>query len=73
MKKSILNLGTILSKAEQKTIQGGDGPCSVYAVDSGWIAGYSLEDAQFLYGDGTDPYVKGYCCANCGKMNAELM
>lgn len=71
MKKQILNIGKALSRAEQKEVFGGftelseegDTPCSVYVTGTGWVAGYSVSDAQFLYSEGGE--VTGYCCASC--------
>lgn len=39
MKKSILNIGKALSKAEQQTINGGGRPCAETCYWQSWFAG----------------------------------
>ena len=65
MKKSILNLGKALERAEQKEIAGGYGGgggtpvCCIYSTTSGYQCGYSLNHAQFMM---QLPHVISYEC-----------
>jgi len=77
MKKSILNIGKALNKAEQKMVFGGrnlqeddnDGPCCISVNNGGFNdCGYSVNQAQNLYNQSftvADSTVTGYCCASC--------
>ena len=67
--KNLMNLkgAKLLSKVEQKSINGGaggNGPCQIYTASEGWMSDYSVEAAQWMYAN--DPEVTGYCCASCG-------
>ncbi|WP_299126111.1 hypothetical protein [uncultured Tenacibaculum sp.] len=80
MKKSILNLGKALNKAEQKDILGGRtdltqadfDKCKLYMHypdgSSGWSGYVSYEQASSQW-NGTvfsdNSYASGYCCASC--------
>ena len=65
MKKSILNLGTALNKAEQKTISGGSPYCGGYPT-------YALCNSACQFGTSTCEYFQcnrfehGYFCVESG-------
>lgn len=50
MKKSILNIGKALSKAEQQTVNGGGRPCSETCYWSSWFPGDFCRTADCIQG-----------------------
>ncbi len=64
MKKSILNLGEALNKAEQKQINGGRGTCSVRINGSVWngLSRSNIDNAikKMDQGDSLQ-----WCCSSC--------
>ncbi|QKX05042.1 hypothetical protein HN014_08970 [Aquimarina sp. TRL1] len=69
MKKQIISLGKALTKTQQQQVTGGfadfthEGSCQIYDPEVGWMSGYSVEDARWLYHN--ESRVTGYCCASC--------
>lgn len=76
MKKSILNLGKALNKAEQQLVNGGEGTCcNTITYEDGYqyrSCGKTKEQALELLGDSYDDLggsgpatVSHWCCSSC--------